>query len=134
MTPEAATEIAKKWLTDSATTATNHQFAEHFDLISKKVRVTGVPGLESVGYNDWARQSEQEFKDKIIQRVSYQRFKLLATNERQIMFKTVETVIANDGTQKTHGLEVLLEDEGGTWRVIQERVLSDAESKHDGLM
>lgn len=134
MTPEAATDIAKQWLKDSASTATNHQFTEHFDLISKKVRVTGVPGLESVGYNDWARQSEQEFKDKVIQRVSYKGFKLLATNERQIMFKTVETVVANDGTQKRHGLEVLLEDEGGTWRVTQERVLSDAESKHDGLM
>ena len=132
---ETAKGIAQEWLDASAFTATNHQFDEHFNLISKKVRVTGVQGFESIGYNDWAKQSEQEFKDGTLKSVSYNGLKVLATNEKQIMFKTVESITANDGTNKAHGVEILLEaEEGGIWRVIQERVLSDKESQHDGLM
>jgi len=135
---DTAIKIAQKWLDASALTATNKQFDAHFDLISKKVRVTGVQGFESVSYSDWAKQSEQEFKDNVLKSVNYKGLKILATNENQIMFKTVESIFANDGTHKSHGLEILLEiedvEKGGVWRVIQERVLTDKESRHDGLM
>ncbi|MCK5726639.1 MAG: hypothetical protein KAH22_07425 [Thiotrichaceae bacterium] len=132
---EKAISIAQQWLTDSALTASNNQFEEHFNLISKKVKVTGVPGYESVSYTDWARQSEQEFKDKLLKSVSYKGFKLLATNDRQIMFKTVETILTNDDNSKKQGIEVLLtHEDDSVWRVTQERVLTHAEAVHDGLM
>lgn len=132
---DTAISIAQEWLDASALTATNHQFDEHFNLISKRVRVTGVQGFESIGYNDWASQSKQEFKDGTLKGVSYNGLKVLATNEKQIMFKTVEYISASDGTSKAHGVEILLEaEEGGIWRAVQERVLTDAESRHDGLM
>jgi len=132
---ENATRIAQKWLEASAYTATHRQFEEHFNLISKKVRVTGVPGYESISYEDWARQSEQEFKDNVLESVSYNGLKLLANNETQVMFKTVETVSAHDGTRKAHGVEILLtQEEDAVWRVTQERVLTHGESVHDGLM
>ncbi len=132
---ENAISIAQKWLDASAFTATNNQFKEHFNLISKKVRVTGVYGYESISYDDWARQSEQEFKDNVLKSVSYEGLKLLATNETQIMFKTIETVLANDGERKVQGVEILLtQEEDGVWRVTQERVMTNAESVHDGLM
>jgi hypothetical protein len=133
--PSTALEIAQKWLDTSAFTATNKQFDAHFNLISKHVRVTGVEGFESVSYDDWARQSKQEFEDNVLKSVHYKGLKLLATNERQIMFKTVESIRANDGNHKAHGVEILLEIEAdGVWRAKQERVLSDNESRHDGLM
>jgi len=132
---ETATSIAQKWLDASALTATNKQFEEHFNLISKKVRVTGVHGYESISYDDWARQSEQEFKDGVLKSVSYEGLKMLATNETQIMFKTIETVFSNDGKRKAQGVEILLtHEEDGVWRVTQERVLTNAEAVHDGLM
>ena len=132
---DTATAIAQKWLDASALTATNKQFEEHFNLISKKVKVTGVPGYESISYTDWARQSEQEFKDGVLKSVSYKGLKILATNERQIMFKTVESISANDGANRSHGVEILLEaEDDGVWRVTQERVLTSEESRHDGLI
>jgi len=135
MSQESAITIAQQWLDASALTATNKQFDEHFNLISRRVRVTGVPGYESISYDDWARQSEQEFKDNVLKSVSYDGLKMLATNERQIMFKTLESVFANDSTHKTHGVEILLEKEqDDVWRVIQERVLTDDEARHDGLI
>jgi len=52
----------------------------------------------------------------------------------RVMFKTVETVEANDGTVQAHGVEIILEKEtDGKWRVVQERILSREEAEHDGL-
>jgi hypothetical protein len=139
MTQETVTfdamTIAQQWLDASAFTATNKQFDAHFNLISKRVRVTGVAGFESVSYDDWARQSKQEFEDNILKSVSYAGLKLLATNDYQIMFKTVESIVANDGLRKAQGVEIMLErEEDGVWRVKQERVLSEDEARHDGLI
>ena len=132
---KSAISIAQKWLDASALTATNKQFEEHFNLISKKVRVTGVYGYDSISYDDWARQCEQEFKDKVLKSVSYEGLKMLASNETQVMFKTVETVLAHDGTRKAHGVEILLtQEDDGVWCVTQERVTTNAEAVHDGLM
>lgn len=127
--------IAQKWLDASALTATNKDFEAHFNLISKKVRITGVPGYESISYDDWARQSKQEFKDNVLEKVTYDGLKMSAHNDTQIMFKTMESVYANDDTQKTHGVEIVLEkEEDGVWRVIQERVMTHAECRHIGLI
>ncbi len=135
MSQKTPIEVAKKWLEASAKTATEKDFKAHFNLVSRKVRITGMPGFESISYDDWARASEQEFKDDVLKSVSYEGLKLQATNDHQIMFKTVEKVIATNGTQKIHGVEILLEIESdGVWRVIQERVLTDDESRHDGLI
>ena len=127
--------IAQAWMDASAQTATAGDFDAHFNLISKKVRVTGVPGFESISYKDWAGASEQDFKDGVIESVTYDGLKMSAHNETQIMFKTLEIIQVNDGSKKTQGVEVLIElEEDGVWRVIQERVMTDDESKHVGLL
>ncbi len=128
--------IAQEWLDASAKTATDKDFEAHFNLISKKVRVTGVPGFEQgVSYDDWARQSEKEFKENVLQKVTYDGLKMSAHNETQIMFKTMESVFANDGTHRSHGVEILLQkEEDGVWRVIQERLMTHDECRHVGLI
>lgn len=131
-TPE---KIAQKWLDASALTATKKDFDAHFNLISKKVRVTGVPGFESISYDDWARAAKKDFEDKVLESVTYEGLKMSAHNESQIMFKTLETIHVNDGTKKTQGVEILLQYENdGVWRVIQERVMTGDEIRHVGLM
>ncbi len=129
-------QIAQDWLNASAKTASNKDFEGHFNLISKKVRVTGVPGFdEGISYDDWARQSEQEFKDNVLDKVTYDGLKMSAHNDKQVMFKTMESVFANDGSHRSHGVEILLEkEEDGVWRVIQERVMTHDECKHVGLI
>ncbi len=127
--------IAKKWMDASALTASNSDFDAHFNLISKKVQVTGVPGFESISYDDWARAAEKDFKEGVLQGVSYEGLKMNAHNDTQVMFKTLETIFVNDGSKKTHGVEILLElEEDGVWRVIQERVMTGDEIRHVGLI
>ena len=128
-------QIAQAWMDASAKTATARDFDAHFNLISKKVRVTGVPGFESISYTDWAGASEKDFKDGVLESVTYDGLKLSAHNETQVMFKTLEIIQVNDGSKKTQGVEVLIElEEDGVWRVIQERVMTSDETKHVGLL
>ena len=131
----AAEIIAREWMDASALTATKRDFDGHFALISKKVRVTGMPGFESISYDDWARASKKDFEDKVLESVSYEGLKMSAHNDKQIMFKTLESIQVNDGTKKTHGVEILLQlEEDAVWRVIQERIMTGDEIRHVGLI
>jgi len=127
--------IAKQWLADVANTATNKHFDAHMDLISRKVSLQGVPGFENIGYEDWARQCKHEFDNDVLKSVRYDGFKMIVDTETRIMFKTFETVEGTDGTINGQGIEVLLEKEAdGKWRLVQERILPEDETAHDGLL
>ena len=127
--------IALRWLTASAETATANDFNKHMDLISRRVSVTGVPGFEKIGYEQWAAQCEHEFANHEVHAVHYEGLKVLVGTSNRVMFKTWETVEAADGEVNSHGIEALLEmEEDGKWRLLQQRVLSDEESRHDGLI
>ena len=130
-----STVIATQWLEASADSANNKEHERHMALISSKIRLTGVPGYDSIGYDDWARQTKHEFENNILKRVSYRGLKMIAETATHIMFKTHETVEATDGTVNAQGVEMVLEQEAdGVWRLIQERVLSAEEATHDGLI
>ena len=132
---QAQTSIAQQWLEDSARTASAGDLEAHMALISKSVAVHGVPGQERVDYENWRRQCEHEFSEGLIQMVSYQGFKLVATNQNQIMFKTVEAIETREGETSENGIEVIIEQEqDGVWRVIQERIMSDEEVRHDRIL
>ena len=128
-------EIAKLWLDEAAKTANAHDLSGHMDLISKRVVLTGVPGFDSIGYDDWFAQCEHEFSNRLLKSVDYNGFKMVVDGETRIMFKSYETVQASDGQVNAQGIEVLIEKEDdGVWRLTQERVLSAQESAHDGLV
>ncbi len=126
--------VAREWLEASARTANAKNHESHMNLISRKVQVFGIPGLEVVGYNDWAKQCQHEFETGVLKNVSYTGIKVQVMTPGRVMFKTVETVEANDGTVQAHGVEIILEKEmDDKWRVVQERILSREEAEHDGL-
>lgn len=127
--------IAQQYLNDAATTANNKDHAAHMALISTKVSLQGIPGYENIGYADWSAQTKHEFEDNILKQVRYDGLKLIASTETHVMFKTFETVEANDGTINAQGVEILLEKEDdGIWRLVQERILPADETKHAGLL
>lgn len=128
-------QIAQQWLDQSAGTANALNLAAHMNLISKRVVLTGVPGFEKIGYDDWHAQCEHEFSNKVLKRVHYQGLKLIVETDSRVMFKTYETVEGVDGTINAQGVEMLLEKEAdGVWRLIQERVLPAEETAHDKLI
>jgi len=91
--------------------------------------------MSETQYPDWESQCRHEFGRNIIKEVSYGAFKMISATENHIVFNTLETVGATDGTQNTQRIEVLLEKEGdGNWCLIQERILSEVEPCHVSLI
>ena len=128
-------EIAEHWLKEIADTANAKDFTGHMGLISRRISLHGVPGFETIGYDDWARQCQHEFENNILKSVRYDGFKLVAATDNGVMFKTFETVEANDGTVNAQGVEILLEKEAdGKWRMVQQRILPADETAHDQLL
>ena len=123
-------KVAEEWLERSAPTATAKDFEAHMNLISRRVQVHGVPGFDVIGYDDRAKQCRHEFAAGMLKRVSYDGCKGMTPG--RVMFKTLETVEANDGTMNLNPLEVLIEKEpDGPWRVVQERIISREEYDFD---
>lgn len=128
-------EIAEQWLRELADTANAKNFAAHMALISRRISLHGVPGFETIGYDDWSKQCQHEFKNNVLKSVTYAGFKPVAETDRAVMFKTFESVQASDGTVNAQGIEILIEKEDdGKWRMVQQRILLDDETAHDQLL
>lgn len=123
---------ARDMLDAMALTANTGAYASHMDLISKEVRVYGVPGFEVINYHDWARQCKHEFEEGLLKRVSYEGLRVVTMGPGNVLFKTTETVEGTDGTINRHDLEILIRKEAdGKWRVLQERILAEDEMQLD---
>ena len=125
-------KIAQDWQDALARTANAQDYEAHMNLISKDVKVYGVPGFEVIDYNDWAKQSKHEFEQGLLKRVSYERLKVRTLTPANVMFKVNETLEASDGTVTSLGVEIILRKEAdGKRRVLQERILSPEEFEFD---
>lgn len=122
--------IAKKWLADLVSTAQQHDHRAYMNLISKNVSAVAVPAFENLGYENWSKQTEHEFKQGVIADVSYRRLKLRAVTNTRILFVNHETIITDDGSINAQGIECLLEKKGDTqWRLVQQHVLSNEKTR-----
>lgn len=123
---------AQMFLDLMASTANELDLKAHMDLISKDVSVFGVPGFEVIGYDDWYKQCEHEFANKLLKQVSYAGLNVLAETPDRVMFKSIETVEGSDGAANTSGIEFIIrKEDDGKWRVSQERILPEDELDND---
>ena len=127
-------KIAQNWMDNCCQTIQHYDHHAHMDLISRQVQVYGIPGFDMIGYEDWHSQCEYEFREKLIERASYDGLKIRQSNDKQIMFLTNETILATDGTTDSHSIEIVLTlEQDDQWRVTQERLLTDEEARHMGI-
>ncbi len=121
-----------EFLAVMAETANKLDLDAHMNLISKQVSVYGVPGFEVITYDDWFKQCNYEFENKLLKKVSYQGLNILAQTSDRVMFKSLETVEGSDGSVNTSGIEFIIQKEDdGQWRVSQERILPADELEND---
>jgi len=124
--------IPMEFLAVMAETANKLDFEAHMNLISKDVSVYGVPDFEVITYDDWYKQCQHEFENKLLKRVSYDGLNILAETPDRVMFKSIETVEGNDGSINVSGIEFIIQKEDdGQWRVGQERILPEDELDSD---
>ena len=122
----------QQFLDKMAETANQLDLQAHMNLISKQVSVYGIPGFETIGYDDWYNQCSHEFENKLLKRVTYKGLNIVAETPERIMFKSIETVEGSDGTSNTSGIEFIIQkEEDGCWRVSQERILPNDELEND---
>ncbi len=132
--PETPEQIAQQWLDACCETLARYDHAAHMNLISKRVRVLGVPGFEVIGYDDWHAQCEHEFGQKLVESARYDGLKLLEHDDDHIRFATTETISAVDGTVDSHAIEIrLTREDDGQWRVTEERLLTPIEALQRGI-
>ncbi len=133
--PSAAQDIIHEWMNNIAGSLINYDVDEHMALISKDVKVLGVPKLGTIDYKDWAAQVAHEFKQKLVQTIEYRGDHVRAENPINIMFVTREILTAADGAVVDNNLEVVLrKEDDGVWRVVQERFLDESEARHFDLI
>jgi len=127
--PGESNPTIQRFLDQLARTANGKDHAAHMDLISKKVRVYGLPGFAALGYDDWSKQTQHEFADNILKSVQFECLRIQLEQPEQNIFLVKEIIEANDGTVHRHTAEMLIGREpDGTWRLQQERVLSEQEA------
>lgn len=81
-------EIVLQWLDAVQRTARALDYEAHMDLVSRRVQVHGIPGFEVIGYEDWTRQCEHEFKEGLLRSVGYQGLRMTVSTDTRIMFQT----------------------------------------------
>lgn len=129
MNEERAEQIAEQWLTDAAETAAQKDLERHMGMISRRVRVEGVPGFDAIDYDKWYEQCSHQFENSMIQSVAYKGFNLVSASDTAILFTVFETVVGADGTVNEQVVEKSLEKEpDDAWRLVQERVLIEGDA------
>ncbi len=117
-------EDAKDFMTRFAQTAIEGDHASHMAMISKKVLLHGVPGHDAIDYENWSRQCEEEFAQKLIAAIGYESMEVKLETNTLFCFETMETIEAHDGTVNSYRLEIFIERESdGEWRIVQEQIL-----------
>ena len=123
---------AQAFLDLMASTANELNLDAHMNLISKDVSVFVVPGFEVISYEDWYKQCEHEFSNKLLKQVSYKGLNVLAETPERVMFKSIETIEGSDGAKNSNGIEFIISKEpDDNWRVTQERILPEDELDND---
>lgn len=122
-------EFAKDFLTRYAQTASARDLDAHMAMISRKVRVYGVPGFDAITYDDWFQQCAHEFKTGTLVEIGFEGLDLKVETETLIAFETTESITDADGRTSIMQLEMFVEKEpDGEWRLVQERILAQTTS------
>ena len=128
-------KIAKQWLADAAHSASQKDFEYFTGMISKRVSLQGVPGFDNIDFDAWLAQCKNQFENGTMVSVTYKGLELISVTDSHIKLKTIEAVLATDGTVNRHGVEMLLEKEDDcVWRLIREQILPEVESTSKNLL
>jgi hypothetical protein len=120
--PQEAEIIVHAWLKDLTRSAAHHDLPAHMQLVSRQVRVVGIPNAGSIDYDGWRLRRFNEFNGKLLQSLNYQLREIINTRDEQIVFSVQETMRASNGKSIVADKDVILQKEkDGRWRVRYER-------------
>lgn len=116
-----AEKIIQSWLDELSYSAATWDLDAHMKLVSRQVKVTGLPRVKSVDYQGWKLRRHNEFKKKLLRSLNYRLGKVLHADHNKIVFWVEETVKDHQGKAVAIDKEITLnKEEDGLWRVLRE--------------
>ncbi len=116
-------ELILNWLGRLSDSVVRRDLEAHMALVSRKVRVYGIPGQEVVDYDGWRRRRENEFRHDRLASLAYANIRLKTVSLRRLGFEVDEIMTATEGPVLHLRKTILLEEEeDGQWRVVEETV------------
>lgn len=118
----AARQIVRGWLDDISFSAATWDLTAHMQLVSRQVRVTGIPNIGQINYDGWKLRRKNEFRKKLLHSLTYRLNDILSEEDDMILFTVEETMKSNAGLVLIIDKEVTLrKEDDGLWRVHHER-------------
>jgi hypothetical protein len=124
-------KIITQWLNELAYSAATWDLDAHMALVSKRVTVLGVPGIERIDYTGWKKRRHNEFKKKLLHSLHHRDMQVLSERPQYIIFSIKEQM--RDHAKKCIEVEkeVTLHQEGdGKWRVLHEQFININASRY----
>jgi hypothetical protein len=114
-------EVAQRWLDDLAYSAATGNLEAHMALVSREVKVRGVPGHDTIDYRGWKERRRNEFSNRLLRSLTYRLHDIIAQEEGSLLFTVVETMRSHQGQTITVDKAIKIRrEEDGIWRVILE--------------
>ncbi|MFV1985503.1 MAG: hypothetical protein ACC657_18285 [Thiohalomonadales bacterium] len=127
MTTNSEQNTAEDWLTAISKTVQLRNIHAHMRLVSKSVRVYGVPGVNTITYIDWRKRRQTEFEKNLLRELSYNFIRMKAITAKRLSFIAVETMLSMAGKSCEINKDIIIEKEyDGVWRVVEENIISIA--------
>lgn len=120
-----AKNIAEDWLNAISESVLNRDINEHMRLVSKKVQVYGLPGIESLNYKQWLYRRHNEFLHNRLLSLKYKLLRIKNDQQRRLGFEVEEQMVSTDGQAYIINKDILLEcEKDDNWRVVEENITS----------
>ena len=120
-----ALHIAEDWLNAISDSVHKKDINDHMRLISKHVHVYGIPGIESLNYQQWLYRRHNEFLHDKLHSLQYKIIRIKKDQLKRLGFEVEEQMIATTGKAYIINKDILLErEEDDNWRVIEETINS----------
>jgi hypothetical protein len=94
-------------------------------LVSEKVVVLGIPGVDRIDYQGWMKRRRNEFNKKLLHSLVYRDPRVLSERPQFITFSVQE--VMRDHEKKCIELEkevTLHQEQDEQWRVVREQILN----------
>ena len=113
------------WCLDMSQSIKQADLDRHMELVSKKIKVYGMPSKGVIDYKEWRSRRKFEFQNESLIAINYQDIQMIGSSARRLRFSANQTMLGKDGKMVILDKKIILElEEDGIWRVVEENVNS----------
>ena len=116
-------ELIVNWLNRLSESVRQRDLEAHMALVSKRVKVYGIPGQPLIDYRGWEQRRRHELQHSKLESLEYRDLKIKVISLRRLGFAVTETMRGSNGRHILIQKDILLEQEADNeWRVVEETI------------